>query len=177
MKRLLALAAVVALVALSCGDTIAPEVPTDTPPATTSPDGAPPAAGACLEGATDCQDIPGLDSAPPLDEDPLDDGFADSPAVVIDGALTVAEALATDAVGVIAVRGFVVADENGIRLCDALAESFPPQCGEASVELADLSGVDPDELTTAQGVTWTDQPVTILGELRSGVLVPDTGAA
>ncbi|NIR41603.1 MAG: hypothetical protein GWN79_26950, partial [Actinobacteria bacterium] len=78
----------------------------------------------------------------------------------------------TDATGVIAVKGFVVADADGIRLCDLLAESLPPQCGGTWIELANLDAIDPDELKTEQGVTWTDFPVTVLGEIVDGVLTP-----
>ncbi len=92
--------------------------------------------------------------------------------MIVDGGLSVGEALATDAVGVIAVRGFIVADDSGIRLCELLAESMPPQCGGAVVGVADLGSVDPDELKSAQGVTWTDFPVMVFGELVDGILVP-----
>jgi len=47
-------------------------------------------------------------------------------------------------------------------------------CGGASIEVTDLSTIDPDDLTETQGVTWTDQAVTILGEIVDGSLVPDS---
>lgn len=92
--------------------------------------------------------------------------------MVVGGGLTIDEALTTDATGILAVQGFVVADDSGIRLCDLLAESLPPQCGGASIAVADLDAVDPDELKSSQGVTWTDFPVTIVGEIIDGALVP-----
>ena len=91
---------------------------------------------------------------------------------VVGGGLAVSEALTTDATGVLAVKGFVVADADGIRLCEALAESMPPQCGGASIDLANLDAIDPDELRTEQGVTWSDSTVTVLGEIVDGMLVP-----
>ena len=93
--------------------------------------------------------------------------------MLVDGGLTVAEALTTDAVGIIAVTGFIVVNDSGAHLCELLAESLPPLCGGAAIEVADLSTIDPDSLSEAQGVTWTDQPVTILGEIVDGTLVPD----
>jgi hypothetical protein len=92
--------------------------------------------------------------------------------MVVDGGLTVSEALATVATGPIAVSGFVVEDAAGLRLCEVLLESYPPQCGGASIPLADTSTIDPDELQAAQGVVWTDSPVTVLGEIVDGTLVP-----
>jgi hypothetical protein len=90
--------------------------------------------------------------------------------MAVDGGLTVAEALATDATGVLAVKGFVVADGDEVRLCDALLESYPPQCGGDSVVLDSLEVVDPDALTAEGAVTWTDSPQTVFGELADGLL-------
>jgi hypothetical protein len=53
-----------------------------------------------------------------------------------------------------------------------LAESFPPQCGGASIPLADTSAIDPDSINTNQGISWTDDEVFILGEIVDGVFVP-----
>lgn len=91
-------------------------------------------------------------------------------------ALSVQEALASELDGPLLVRGYIVADEGGIRLCDALAESYPPQCGVASLR---VEGVELDEfqrLTTASGVTWSDREVKLLGIVEDGVLTV-TGTA
>ncbi len=140
-KRLVALGAVVALVALACGDGARSDNPASDglSPATTVPpadvvqdDPAPDVASTCLEDEPDCQDIPGAGSEPlPLDDEPKGVEPGGGAGLVIGGGLTVAEALETDATGVIAVQGFVVRDSSGIRLCDLLAESLPPQCGGA----------------------------------------------
>lgn len=137
-------------------------------------------AAACIETQPDCQDTV-VDGEPLfVGDEPTDgveptaggDGVAISGgALAPGGGLTVADALDGDAVGVIAVQGFVVGDAAGVRLCDALAESSPPQCGGASMELSGLDMIDPDELTAAQGVSWTDQPVTLFGELVDGVFI------
>lgn len=127
--------------------------------------------GVCHESRPDCEDTvvdePLLEGdEPDLSKEPgeVTGGF------VVDGGLTVSEALSTDAEGVIAVHGFVVQDDSGIRLCELLAESFPPQCGGATLDLSGLGGVDLDELQSSQGVTWTDHPVTLVGEIVDGVL-------
>jgi predicted secreted protein len=60
------------------------------------------------------------------------------------------------------VIGFVVIDDGGARLCEALAESFPPQCGGSVVVIA-----NPDALTVAleqeQAVRWTIERVRLDG--------------
>jgi hypothetical protein len=181
MKRLgglITLGVAVMLVAAACGDAepaadAAPTTVASTPPSESLPPN--PAAGACLEGDPNCNDIPGLEPEPPILPDEPDlgaDPGEGTSGMVIGGGLTIAEALGTDSTGVIAVQGFVISDANGMRLCEALAESYPPQCGGASIEIANLDAVDPDDLTTAQGVTWTDYSVTILGEIIDGVLTP-----
>lgn len=54
-----------------------------------------------------------------------------------DGGVTVSEALASDSqVGWI--RGFLLAErKQPVMLCEALVESFPPQCGGAALILRD----------------------------------------
>ncbi len=158
-SRLIVLLAVLALVAAACGgsaDTTS-ELPVN------------PAAGACLAGDPDCNDIPGT-GAPALEPG---DSLPGDPAIgapIIGGGLSVADLIAADPDGPLAVVGFLVHDADGTRLCDGLAESLPPQCAGAFVELSDTSTIDPDELRTEQGVTWSDFPVTVLGELAGGVL-------
>jgi hypothetical protein len=164
MRKMLTAVALIALLAAACGDDDTAGGSEQLPP---DP------AATCPEGTPDCNDTPGLAEPPILPGEP-DEGVdpgAGSP-MVVDGGLTVSEALAGDVAGPIAVSGFVVEDAGGLRLCEVLLESYPPQCGGASIPLADTSTVDPDELQTAQGVTWTDYPVTVLGEVVDGVLVP-----
>ncbi len=82
--------------------------------------------------------------------------------------LTVSEALAAS--GEHPVSGHLVVTGESVRLCQALAESFPPQCGEASIEIRGLDLLDIPDLQTVQGVSWTDRPVTLSGVLGSGSL-------
>jgi hypothetical protein len=86
--------------------------------------------------------------------------------------MTVAEAAA--ATGPATVTGFLVDVGGETRLCEALAESFPPQCGGPSITLTSLDQVDPDELKTEGDVTWTDVPVAVFGEIVDGTLVATT---
>jgi hypothetical protein len=75
------------------------------------------------------------------------------------------------------VRGYIVAGEGTIRLCDALAESFPPQCGVASLLVEGVVLDDLPGLTTAGGVTWSEREVKLLGRVEDGMLVVESTAS
>lgn len=64
--------------------------------------------------------------------------------------------------GDVVVAGFLVDNGSRVRLCDALAESYPPQCGGASVVIANPELLDLD-WSEEQGVRWTDLPVVLEG--------------
>jgi inhibitor of cysteine peptidase len=68
------------------------------------------------------------------------------------------------------VRGAIVWTEIDARLCEALAESFPPQCAGASVVIADPDELDV-ELSEAQGVRWTDLPIELAAHFDGTRLV------
>ncbi len=147
---------------------------------TSDPDaGVPQVAGVCAPGFPDCEDTIVVDDGDPTDEDLFtDDEPRDGVAppgvsgVLVGGGLTVPEALATDATGVIAVQGFYFDDGSGPRLCEALAESFPPQCGGASLALGEIGDLDLGQLEGSQGITWSNDSIVILGELANGFLTP-----
>jgi hypothetical protein len=149
------------LIVAACGDDADSA---ELPPAG---DDAPPAAGACLEGTEDCEDtlFPGDEPVTPLPGD--SQGMP-----IAGGGLTVAEALETDATGIIMVTGFYVDSGSGPLLCDALAESYPPQCGGASIPLGDIAPVDPESIQSVQDTSWSDDQVIVVGEIVDGVLVP-----
>ena len=92
---------------------------------------------ACAEEAPDCDDtvVAGDDDLFPGDEP--DDGVrpGSSGAIPVEGGLTVSQALETDATGILAVQGFYFSTSEGTWLCELLAESFPPQCGEPRLRL------------------------------------------
>jgi hypothetical protein len=58
--------------------------------------------------------------------------------MTVDGGLSVDEALDTEVIGVVAVKGYLFDDGAGLRLRNVLAESLPPQCGGASLTVADF---------------------------------------
>ena len=93
-----------------------------------------------------------------------------------DGGLSVSDALDSNVVGVISVNGFFFDDGTGPRLCAALAESFPPQCGGRSLPVSGHESALQVPITVEQGVSWTDQTVTLTGEIIDGTLVVDATA-
>ena len=155
------------LVLAACGGAAGVELPIDS-----SPDVTPPAAGACLVDEPDCSDI-GVSTdggeAPP----PADDGEVVTGGLVAEDALTVSDILVSDLVGEIAVRGFLFDDGSGPVLCEVLAESFPPQCGGASLPVSGHEEAVGVPIISEQGVTWTDQPLVLFGEIVDGTLVVD----
>ena len=177
-RRTYLLVAMMALALAACGGGTADDdtasLPINDDPASSG--GA--AAGACLAGEPDCNDIGDDGGAEPLplpgDDEPNDSST--SGGMVVDP-MRVSEALTIDVEGVIAVQGFFFEDGSGPRLCDALAESFPPQCGEASIPVSGYEEVIDVPLQSEQGVTWTDQTVTFLGEVVDGTLVVDPTVA
>ena len=68
------------------------------------------------------------------------------------------------------VSGFLVATADSVQLCESLAESFPPQCGGAAETVIGLDPTTVFGVTEAEGVVWTDRPVTLVGDLGDGVV-------
>ena len=95
-----------------------------------------PAAGACLAGDPDCADIPtgegGVTSGP-------------------DGAVSLFDLGDTAIDGPFVISAFVVVDDGGPRLCGALLESFPPQCGEPVLLLDDSADALATVTLTSEG--------------------------
>ena len=78
-------------------------------------------------------------------------------------AYTLEEALAADLDGPILVTGLLIDAGDGWRLCAAIAESYPPQCGGESLAVEGLDPADHD-LQQAAGVQWSEG-VTLFGEV------------
>lgn len=177
MKRLVAIVLAIVVVTAACGGSDGADSATD--PASSADDDTAIAA-ACEVGATDCDDT-GIGNGGDAGGTPntIVDGEHNGigpDGLPIEGGLTVPEALSSDATGMVAVQGFVVASGETVELCELLAESFPPQCGGASVTLdvtdvADLRVLEPVPYSEEQGVTWTDSYVTLFGNIVDGIFV------
>jgi hypothetical protein len=114
----------------------------------------------------------GGNGEPPDDDagSPRVSGIAAGPGISIE------EALASEFDEMVLVNGNLLAEGGEVRLCSALAESFPPQCGGASlqVEGVELEGVD--GLVTEGDVSWTDRPIQLLGTVEDGLLTVSKNA-
>lgn len=80
----------------------------------------------------------------------------------------------------VTVEGGIVAMEGGpVRLCYALLESYPPQCGEPALELRGLD-LEALELETSAGdssvspARWSNRPVRVRGTVKDGILTVES---
>ena len=100
-----------------------------------------------------------------------DDGDLDSgPISGVGPGISIAEALASNLKGPLLVNGHLHVQNDQVRLCEVLAESLPPQCGGRVLVVKGLDLKTMDGLTSAGSVTWSDQPVQVLGTVEGEVL-------
>ncbi len=128
-------------------------------------DESPGIAATCPEGTVDCNDTPMGDAEPP--GPPGGDGQS---GMLVDGGLSVADAIAYKGDEAVAVQGFVVIQEGVARLCDALAESFPPQCGQAGIVIVNPQDLPDTDLVEEGTTQWSDDVVSVLGYIEDGEL-------
>lgn len=169
-RRLAVLLAALIMIAAACSS-----ADSDDPaqvPVNDQPDANPIATGACIIDEPNCNDtvVGGEPQVLPGDNSDA----VSSGGMTVDGGLSVSDALAGGVSGVLAVQGFIVDDGTGARLCEALAESFPPQCGGASIPVSGYEPAVGTPLTSDQGVIWTDTPVSLFGEFVDGTFVVDS---
>ena len=94
----------------------------------------------------------------PVAQDPVPDppspygGDAPSSGFVVDGGLSIPDAIAYRGDQVVAVKGFVVRTDQADLLCELLAESYPPQCGGSTLIIENPEATDSMVLQEAQGV-------------------------
>jgi hypothetical protein len=68
------------------------------------------------------------------------------------------------------VRGTLIADANDVRLCSAILESYPPQCGQPSLRVRGLDLVGVSNMEQAKGTSWSAREVVLVGVVRDGTL-------
>ena len=86
--------------------------------------------------------------------------------------VTVGQAL--DRRGEVTVRGALFVERDAARLCEAVMESYPPQCGGRALtvqglDLASLDLEEPNEPGFAP-VRWSHRQVTLTGRVEGDVL-------
>jgi hypothetical protein len=106
-----------------------------------------------------------------------DTGGALLPAAATGPGISIEEALEAGSDEPLLVNGNLLILEGQPRLCSALAESFPPQCGGASLLVTGLSLAGLDGLNSEGEVTWTDRPIKLLGVVSDGVLTVSDNAS
>lgn len=93
--------------------------------------------------------------------------------------MSIEDALRADGQTVVVEGGIVAMDGGPVRLCYALLESYPPQCGQPALELRGLD-LDALELETSAGdpsvspARWSDRPVRVRGTVQNGVLTVES---
>lgn len=145
----------------------------DLPPNTADVGDDVPTEPACVPDEPECDDtIVVPDEGQDLE--PVDGGAVSS-GMTVDGGLTIDEALTRGPDdGIIAVKGIFFRDDTGTFLCGVLAESLPPQCGGAVLDLeGPVDEVITVEIKEAQGVEWADETVSLFGIVSDGVLTVD----
>jgi hypothetical protein len=69
------------------------------------------------------------------------------------------------------VRGWLWrADGSDLRLCTELTDSIPPQCTKPWLTAKGLDLSKVEGLRSEGGVTWSPQPVLVLGDVKGQVL-------
>lgn len=98
-------------------------------------------------------------------------GIAAGPGISID------EAIALDSDEPLLVNGWIRAESGEIRFCDAVAESYPPQCVGTQLVVVGLKLAEVDGLQRASGVAWTER-TQLLGVVADGkITVSETSVA
>ena len=98
------------------------------------------------------------------------DPTAAPPSSAVGPGISIAEALSSTLDEPLLVNGFLVVQGDEAELCEALAESFPPQCGGESLSLEGLDLDAFEGLSSEQNTTWSEEPIQLLGEVEDGVL-------
>lgn len=186
-RWLIAPLAAMALVATACGsgdeaDTTTAE---EVPEVADADDGLPladgdaepvPGEGPCAEGEPDCEEIeddPKPEDLPDASES--GDDAASSSGMTADGSLSIAETLASDVTGMVAVHGHLFDDGTGLRLCESLrglGERYG--CDGEQLEVNNLDIETVPDIVFFEGTAYTEEELVLFGELVSGTLVVDS---
>jgi len=84
--------------------------------------------------------------------------------------ITVGVALISNLTGPLLVNGQLHVENGRVRLCEVLAESFPPRCAGKYLVVEGLDLMTIGGLITEGSVTWSGQTVQVLGTVEGEVL-------
>lgn len=70
----------------------------------------------------------------------------------------------------VTVTGVLIDDTGTLFIADALAESFPPQPGGATLEVVDMDISQFDSVAIEGPIQWRDEPATIIATIEDGKL-------
>ena len=104
------------------------------------------------------------------DDDGDNDDVASGPVSGVGPGLSIGEASSSDLDGPLLINGHLIVLDGEVRLCELLAESFPPQCAGKSFVVEGLDLTTMVGLKTEGSVTWSDQLVQVLGSVGGEVL-------
>jgi hypothetical protein len=104
------------------------------------------------------------------DDSAAGDDTSTASTVPVGPGISIEEALGTDSDEPLLVNGNLLVVNGEPRLCSALAESFPPQCGGASLLITGLDLSQIDGLIVEGDVMWTDRPIQLAGVVSDGRL-------
>jgi len=131
---------------------------------------------ACYMDEPHCEDTvvaddPGTDSPRVRGDEPLPPPETSS-GLAFEGGLTVSAALLTDAIGTLAVQGHLFIEDQVVSLCEELAPGGERyECGGAQVQIEGLDlGPYLEILIPHDGISYSQDPITVFGELVDGVL-------
>ncbi len=104
------------------------------------------------------------------------DSTDNGPSAGLGPGISIGDAIASDLDGPLLINGFLVIqggehdDPEEVRICEALAESFPPQCGGRFLVVEGLDLKSIEGLMSEGAVSWTDAFVQVLGKIEGEVL-------
>jgi len=110
------------------------------------------------------------------DSSPDDGGSSPGFSSGVGPGISLSDALSSDLSGPLLINGFLVIqggeqdNPEEVRLCEALAESFPPQCSGRSLVVEGLDLKSIDGITSEGAVSWSARPVQILGSVEGEIL-------
>jgi hypothetical protein len=104
------------------------------------------------------------------DDDAAGGDTSPAPTAPVGPGISIEEALESDSTEPFLVKGNLLVLDGQARLCSALAESFPPQCGGASLLVTGLDVAQVEGLMVEQDVMWTDRPIQLAGTVADGIL-------